>query len=92
MNNKPTETVNRTPAVRVVNALIRFYQNTISLVLPASCRFAPSCSEYTHEAVSRFGVVRGVWMGIKRIVRCHPFHPGGYDPVVSEGELPRSES
>ena len=65
-------------------ALIRLYQNTIGLVLPPSCRFAPSCSHYTLEAVERFGIGKGLWMGFRRILRCHPFHPGGYDPVERE--------
>ncbi len=60
---------------------IRLYQMTISRVLPPSCRFLPTCSEYTREAISRYGVPRGVWFGLKRIGRCHPFSPGGYDPV-----------
>ncbi len=60
---------------------IRMYQMTISKVMPPSCRFLPTCSEYTYEAISRYGVGRGVWMGMKRIARCHPFNPGGYDPV-----------
>lgn len=91
MKTKLKKTLRRPAGVKVVNALIRLYQNTISLVLPASCRFAPSCSEYTLEAVTRFGVLRGIGMGIKRLVRCHPFHPGGYDPVVSEKRFPHSE-
>lgn len=65
----------------LVVGAIRVYRMTLSRVLPSSCRFAPSCSEYTMEAVQRFGVLRGLWMGLRRISKCHPFHPGGYDPV-----------
>jgi putative membrane protein insertion efficiency factor len=61
--------------------LIRLYQNTISKVLPPSCRFTPSCSEYTHQAIEKYGIIKGSWMGVKRISRCHPLNPGGYDPV-----------
>ncbi|MBI4267231.1 MAG: membrane protein insertion efficiency factor YidD [Chloroflexi bacterium] len=61
--------------------LIRFYQLTISSVLPSSCRFVPTCSQYSHEAITRYGVLKGTWLGMKRLSRCHPFHAGGYDPV-----------
>ncbi|HET6444687.1 MAG TPA: membrane protein insertion efficiency factor YidD [candidate division Zixibacteria bacterium] len=61
--------------------LIRIYQNTFSRVLPASCRFEPSCSHYGYEAIDKYGTLKGGWMAIKRIGRCHPMHPGGYDPV-----------
>jgi putative membrane protein insertion efficiency factor len=61
--------------------LVRLYQLTVSRMLPSSCRFYPSCSEYTRQAIERYGLSRGVWLGVKRISRCHPFNPGGYDPV-----------
>ncbi len=61
--------------------LLRLYKLAISPLLPSACRFYPTCSEYMSEAVERHGAARGVWMGIKRLVRCHPFHPGGVDPV-----------
>jgi len=61
--------------------LIRGYQRVISPVLPPSCRFHPSCSQYTLEAVERHGVFKGSWLGLRRLSRCHPFNPGGFDPV-----------
>ncbi|MFN2316177.1 MAG: membrane protein insertion efficiency factor YidD [Gemmatimonadales bacterium] len=61
--------------------LIRGYQKFISPALPPSCRFHPSCSQYTLEAVERYGLVKGSWLGARRLVRCHPFNPGGHDPV-----------
>ncbi len=66
---------------RLFIAAIRLYQMTLSQVLPPSCRFYPSCSEYTLQAIAKYGVLKGGWLGVKRILRCHPFHPGGYDPV-----------
>ena len=65
----------------IVLALIRLYQNTVSRVLPPTCRFYPSCSQYTYQAIAKYGVLHGGWLGVKRIARCHPFNPGGYDPV-----------
>ncbi|MDR2837098.1 MAG: membrane protein insertion efficiency factor YidD [Azonexus sp.] len=61
--------------------LIRFYRYAISPLLGRSCRYVPSCSEYTMEAVEKYGAVKGGWLGAKRIGRCHPWRPGGYDPV-----------
>ncbi len=66
---------------RIFMVVIRGYQLFISPGLPSSCRYYPSCSEYTYQAIEKYGALRGGWMGIKRISRCHPFHPGGYDPV-----------
>ena len=65
--------------------LIRLYQWTVSPLLGSNCRFHPSCSQYALEAIGRFGVLRGVWLAVKRIGRCHPWHPGGYDPVPAHG-------
>jgi uncharacterized protein len=65
---------------RLLLALIRLYQWTLSPLLGPVCRFEPSCSRYTATCVERFGALRGGWLGLKRIGRCHPFHPGGFDP------------
>ncbi len=62
-------------------SLIKGYKLLISPLLPPSCRFTPTCSEYTLEAIERFGIFYGSWLGIKRILRCNPFSKGGYDPV-----------
>ena len=60
---------------------IRLYQRLLSPLFPASCRYVPTCSEYMAQAVAQYGVWRGVWMGTKRLAKCHPFHAGGVDPV-----------
>jgi len=61
--------------------LLRAYQYAIRPLLGAHCRFYPSCSEYAREAIERHGAGRGSWLSIRRVFRCHPYHPGGYDPV-----------
>lgn len=66
---------------RLVVLLIRGYQVTLSPLLPSACRYQPTCSRYALEAVERYGALKGTWLGARRIARCHPFHPGGYDPV-----------
>jgi putative membrane protein insertion efficiency factor len=65
----------------VLIALVRMYQVGLSPLLPASCRYYPSCSAYAITALEKHGAVRGAWLAVRRIARCHPFHPGGYDPV-----------
>ena len=65
----------------VALGMIRLYKRFLSPVLPSACRFEPTCSQYTYEAIEIHGVIKGSWLGMKRIARCHPFHPGGYDPV-----------
>ncbi|HHZ13741.1 MAG: membrane protein insertion efficiency factor YidD [Caldicoprobacterales bacterium] len=62
--------------------LIKLYQRFISPLFPNSCRFYPTCSHYTILALEKYGVMRGLWKAIRRISKCHPFHPGGYDPLV----------
>ncbi|MDD2562544.1 MAG: membrane protein insertion efficiency factor YidD [Eubacteriales bacterium] len=66
---------------RLMLAAIRFYRRAISPHLADSCRYYPTCSQYAMTAIERFGALRGGWLGLKRILRCHPFHKGGYDPV-----------
>jgi putative membrane protein insertion efficiency factor len=66
---------------RLLLALLRFYQYAISPMLGRSCRYYPSCSQYAVEAVEKYGALKGGWLGAKRVCRCHPWHPGGYDPV-----------
>lgn len=60
--------------------LIKIYQS-ISKYTPPVCRFTPTCSEYMRQAIVKYGVIKGIWLGVKRICKCHPFHPGGYDPL-----------
>jgi putative membrane protein insertion efficiency factor len=75
---------------KIILRLIRFYQKYLSFdqgligrvfPIPKTCRFTPTCSQYTYTAVERYGIIVGLWMGVKRIIRCNPFNPGGVDPV-----------
>jgi putative membrane protein insertion efficiency factor len=66
---------------RMAAFLITLYQWVCSPLLPPACRFTPSCSEYAKQAILTRGIVSGVWLGFRRLLRCHPFHQGGYDPV-----------
>lgn len=66
---------------RSLMAAVRAYQLVLSPLLPPSCRFTPSCSAYAHEALTRHGAMRGSWLAARRLARCHPWNPGGYDPV-----------
>ena len=78
---------------RVLMALITGYRRFVSPLLAPRCRFEPSCSAYALEAVRKHGALRGTWLAVRRIGRCHPFHPGGFDPVppVPHGRLSRPE-
>jgi putative membrane protein insertion efficiency factor len=66
---------------RLVIFVIRIYQNTLGLMFPPACRFYPSCSQYAIEALKKFGLIKGGWLSVKRLSRCHPFNPGGFDPL-----------
>ncbi|MBM6778246.1 membrane protein insertion efficiency factor YidD [Collinsella tanakaei] len=66
---------------RLAVAAVRFYQRAISPLLPNACIYTPSCSQYTLEAIQKYGALKGCWLGFRRILRCNPFHEGGYDPV-----------
>ena len=75
----------------VLLLFIRFYQKVFSPILPANtCRFYPSCSRYSYQAIYRFGAVRGTFLGIWRLLRCNPFNPGGFDPVPLDIKIPKT--
>ncbi len=69
---------------KILILCIRFYQLFISPMFPPKCRFYPTCSAYAIEAIQKKGALKGTWMALKRLAKCHPFHPGGYDPVDKE--------
>lgn len=75
----------RSPAARFLMLLVRGYRRTLSPLIGNQCRFMPSCSAYSLEALQTHGARRGGWLTVRRIARCHPFHPGGYDPVPPKG-------
>ncbi|OGO83700.1 MAG: membrane protein insertion efficiency factor YidD [Clostridiales bacterium GWC2_40_7] len=66
---------------RILTGLIKLYRKWISPLKKPSCRFYPTCSQYALDAIGRYGALKGSWLTIKRLLKCHPFHPGGYDPV-----------
>ena len=76
---------------RLMMAVVRGYQLLISPVLGNNCRYVPSCSAYTLEAMDKHGPWRGLWLGIRRVARCHPFHEGGFDPVPDAPKAPKCD-
>jgi putative membrane protein insertion efficiency factor len=68
-------------AAKTLQVGIRFYQRAISPLLMPACRYYPTCSQYAFEAIEKYGALKGGWLAVRRILRCHPFRPGGYDPV-----------
>ena len=79
------------PVSAVLLVLLRGYKLLISPLLPSACRFYPTCSCYMHDAIGTHGAVRGIYYGIRRLMKCHPWHPGGMDPVPPQSELQRTE-
>jgi putative membrane protein insertion efficiency factor len=90
----PTQIKDRSIPVRAALFALRFYKAYLSILFAGSCRFQPTCSRYAYEAIERFGVVRGVWLGLKRLLRCHPLsRKFGYDPVPEKWEeMPTSSA
>ncbi len=69
---------------KIFISLIKFYKFAVSPIFPSSCRFYPTCSSYAIEAIKKFGTAKGSVLAIKRVFKCHPFHPGGFDPVPNQ--------
>lgn len=78
---RPAEQPPKSIVQKIVLGLIRGYQRFLSPLLGSNCRYYPTCSHYTYEAIEKYGVAKGGSMGLRRIARCHPWHPGGFDPV-----------
>ena len=86
----PSHKAHRNPLSALLLAMIRGYRRWLSPMLGTNCRYHPTCSRYTYEAIEIHGAVKGSWLGVRRIGRCHPFHEGGFDPVPgSDGALSR---
>ncbi|RFU21023.1 membrane protein insertion efficiency factor YidD [Geodermatophilus marinus] len=79
--SSPRGSSGRTPVRRSLLAAVRFYQRAVSPALPPRCRFAPTCSAYAVEALEVHGAARGTWLALRRLLKCAPWHPGGFDPV-----------
>jgi uncharacterized protein len=75
----------------LLKLLVKLYRNTIGITLPNSCRYQPTCSQYALDALNEHGAVRGTWLALKRIARCHPFTAGGYDPVPTRRPRTRDQ-
>lgn len=87
LRNEPADAAERTLAVKAALAALRIYKVYVSPWFAGSCRFEPTCSRYAYEAIERFGVTHGVWLGLKRLARCHPLsRKFGYDPVPEKTE------
>jgi hypothetical protein len=77
------------PIAKLLMALVRGYQLLVSPLLPPACRFEPSCSRYAMGALHEHGALRGTWLTLRRLLKCHPFHPGGHDPVPHRHPTPQ---
>jgi putative membrane protein insertion efficiency factor len=75
------------PSARVIVASIRFYQRSVSPAFAPKCRYTPTCSAYAADAISIYGLGKGLWMALRRLLRCHPYHRGGFDPVPPRAQI-----